>query len=54
MSNVIDLNLEKEKRKHTIDDSNWFPVTDTFHQEHNWTDYAIERLLKDVLAQDPK
>jgi hypothetical protein len=32
----------------------WFSVSGEFYQEHNWTDEAIQRLLTEVLAQDPE
>ena len=32
----------------------WFSVSGEFYQEHNWTDEAIQRLLTDILAQDPE
>jgi hypothetical protein len=32
----------------------WFSVSGEFYQEHNWTEEAIQRLLTDVLAQDPE
>jgi len=32
----------------------WFSVAANIEMEHNWTDEEIQRLLTDVLGQEPK